>query len=158
MYDTLIDELTTEEIIAVLAHEIGHYKHRHTLQMLVVSVLNVFLMFYLFSWTLDNIQFAEALGGSRPSFALSLVSFSLLYTPVGLVTGVLINILSRKNEYQADNFAGRLGLSEALISGLKKITVKALSNLTPHPLYVKVYYSHPTLLQRIAKLYKIEKK
>ena len=158
LYDTLIDELTTEEIVAVLAHEIGHYKHRHTLQMLVVSVLNVFLMFYLFSWTLDNIQFAEALGGSRPSFALSLVSFSLLYTPIGLVTGVLINVLSRKNEYQADSFAGRFGLSEALVSGLKKITVKALSNLTPHPLYVKVYYSHPTLLQRIAKLYKMGKK
>ena len=158
LYDTLIDELTTEEIVAVLAHEIGHYKHRHTLQMLVVSVLNVFLMFYLFSWTLDNIQFAEALGGSRPSFALSLVSFSLLYTPIGLVTGVLINVLSRKNEYQADSFAGRFGLSEALVSGLKKITVKALSNLTPHPLYVKVYYSHPTLLLRISKLYKMGKK
>ncbi len=158
LYDTLIDELTTEEIVAVLAHEIGHYKHRHTLQMLIVSVLNVILMFYLFSWTLDNIQFAEALGGNRSSFALSLVSFSLLYTPIGLVTGVLINVLSRKNEYQADNFAGQFGLSEALVSGLKKITVKALSNLTPHPLYVKVYYSHPTLLQRIAKLYKMEKK
>ena len=158
LYDTLIDELTTEEIVAVLAHEIGHYKHRHTLQMLIVSVLNVILMFYLFSWTLDNIQFAEALGGNRSSFALSLVSFSLLYTPIGLVIGVLINVLSRKNEYQADNFAGQFGLSEALVSGLKKITVKALSNLTPHPLYVKVYYSHPTLLQRIAKLYKMEKK
>ena len=158
LYDTLIDELTTEEIVAVLAHEIGHYKHRHTLQMLIVSVLNVILMFYLFSWTLDNIQFAEALGGNRSSFALSLVSFSLLYTPIGLVIGVLINVLSRKNEYQADNFAGQFGLSEALVSGLKKITVKALSNLTPHPLYVKVYYSHPTLLQRIAKLYKMGKK
>ena len=120
LYDTLIDELTTEEIVAVLAH--------------------------------------EALGGNRSSFALSLVSFSLLYTPIGLVIGVLINVLSRKNEYQADNFAGQFGLSEALVSGLKKITVKALSNLTPHPLYVKVYYSHPTLLQRIAKLYKMEKK
>ena len=157
LYDTLIDELTTDEIVAVLAHEIGHYKHRHTLQMLGVSIVNVILMFYLFSWTLDNVQFAEALGGNRPSFALSLVAFSLLYTPVGLITGILINFLSRKNEYQADAFAGRFGCSEPLIRGLKKITVKALSNLTPHPLYVKVYYSHPTLLQRIAELHKIKK-
>lgn len=157
LYDTLIQELTTEEIVAVLAHETGHYKHRHTLQMLLLSVLNVVLMSYLFSLTLDNAAFAEALGGSRPSFALSLVAFSLLYAPVGMVTGWLVNAFSRRNEYQADAFAARYGLAGPLMDGLKKISVKALSNLTPHPLYVKVYYSHPTLLQRMEALRKTEK-
>ncbi|MCP9611224.1 M48 family metallopeptidase [Coprobacter tertius] len=152
LFDTLIDELTTEEIVAVLAHETGHYKHKHTLQMLLLSVVNVFLIFFLFSWTVGNVAFAEALGGKGSSFALSLVAFSLLYSPLGLITGLFINALSRKNEYQADAFAAKYNLTEALISGLKKISVRSLSNLTPHPLYVKVYYSHPTLLQRIGRL------
>ena len=154
LYDTLIDDLSTEEIVAVLAHEIGHYKHKHTWQMMGVSVMNTVLMFFLLSLVLDSSVLAEAMGGSTPSFPLALVAFGLLYTPLELLTGIGINALSRRNEYQADAFAASFGLANALIGGLKKLSVKSLSNLTPDSLYVKVYYSHPTLLQRMAALQK----
>ena len=154
LYDTLIDDLSTEEIVAVLAHEIGHYKHKHTWQMMGVSVMNTVLMFFLLSLVLNSSVLAEAMGGGTPSFPLALVAFGLLYTPLGLLTGIGINALSRRNEYQADAFAASFGLANALIGGLKKLSVKSLSNLTPDSLYVKVYYSHPTLLQRMAALQK----
>lgn len=154
LYDTLISDLDTEEIVAVLAHEIGHYKHRHTWQMLALSVANTFLTFYLLSLVLESPVLAEAMGGTEPSFPLALIAFGLLYAPLGLLTGIGINALSRRNEYQADAFAASFGLANALIGGLKKLSVKSLSNLTPDSLYVKVYYSHPTLLQRMAALQK----
>lgn len=154
LYDTLIDDLSTEEIVAVLAHEIGHYKHKHTWQMMGVSVMNTVLMFFLLSLVLNSSVLAEAMGRGTPSFPLALVAFGLLYTPLGLLTGIGINALSRRNEYQADAFAASFGLANALIGGLKKLSVKSLSNLTPDSLYVKVYYSHPTLLQRMAALQK----
>ena len=154
LYDTLIADLDTEEIVAVLAHEIGHYKHRHTWQMLTASVANTVLTFFLLSLVLESQVLAKAMGGTSPSFPLALVAFGLLYTPLGLLTGIGINALSRRNEYQADAFAASFGLSDALIGGLKKLSVKSLSNLTPDSLYVKIYYSHPTLLQRMAALQK----
>ena len=151
LYDTLIADLNTEEIVAVLAHEIGHYKHKHTWQMLMVSIANTLLTLSL---VLESSILAEAMGGDKSSFPLALVAFGLLYTPLGLLTGIGINALSRRNEYQADAFAASFGLAEALLGGLKKLSVKSLSNLTPDPLYVKVYYSHPTLLQRMEALHK----
>lgn len=154
LYDTLIADLNTEEIVAVLAHEIGHYKHKHTWQMLMVSIANTLLTFFLLSLVLESSILAEAMGGDKSSFPLVLVAFGLLYTPLGLLTGIGINALSRRNEYQADAFAASFGLAEALLGGLKKLSVKSLSNLTPDPLYVKVYYSHPTLLQRMEALHK----
>lgn len=152
LYDTLIRELTTEEVVAVLAHEIGHYKYRHTYFNLGLSVMNSFVLLYVFSLLVDNEVLAEAMGGKFPTFELGLIAFTLLYSPVGLVTGIAVNAISRHNEYQADRFAANYGLAGALISGLEKISVKALSNLTPAPVYVFVYYSHPTLLQRIKRL------
>ncbi len=152
LYDTLIQELNTEEIVAVLAHEIGHYKKKHTLQGLLTSILSTGITFYILSLFLDNQQLAEALGGNTASFHLGLIGFSFLFTPISEITGLFFNIISRKNEYQADAYAAQFGLGEALGSGLKKISVKALSNLNPHPLYVFWHYSHPTLLQRLERL------
>ncbi|MDR2476102.1 MAG: M48 family metallopeptidase [Bacteroidales bacterium] len=152
LYDTLIAELTVNEIVAVLAHEIGHYKKKHTLQMLFYSLINSGIMFFLLSLFLNNVDLAQALGAETPSFHLGVLGFGLLYAPVSFVTGILASIMSRKNEYQADAFAAQYGLAQDLCEGLKKISVKALSNLTPHPLYVFFHYSHPTLLQRLAKL------
>lgn len=153
LYDTLIDELTTDEIVAVLAHETGHYVHKHTRFMLLLSLLNMLLLFYLFSLLLTSQAVALALGAGQPSFQIALIAFSLLYTPVGLLVGLLLNVLSRRHEYQADAFAASYGYGDALISGLKKISVRALSNLTPHRFYVFVHYSHPTLLQRMNRLH-----
>ena len=152
LFDTLIKDLETEEIVAVLAHEIGHYKKKHIVQSLIMSTITTGITFYILSLFLGNLKLAEALGGQISSFHLSLIGFSFLYTPISELTGLIFNAISRKNEYAADNFAASFGLGDALISGLKKLSVKSLSNLNPHPLVVFCYYSHPTLLQRIQNL------
>lgn len=149
LYDTLIQELTEDEIVAVLAHEVGHYKKRHTLQFMAASVLQTGFMLWLFSLCVNQPALSEALGADRNYFQLGLVAFVLLYSPVGMLLGLFMNKWSRKNEYEADDYAAAHGLGEELVSGLKKISVKSLSNLTPHPAYEWVYYSHPSLLKRI---------
>jgi len=156
LYDTLMSTLTTEEIVAVLAHEIGHYKRKHTKKMLMISLLNTAVIFYLLSLVLGAYSqpFAEALGSDNHSFHLSLIVFGILYTPISTLLSVGINVFSRKNEYEADNFAKEQGLAEPLISALRKLSESTLSNLTPHPAYVFFHYSHPTLLQRIRNLKK----
>lgn len=152
LYDTLIKDLTEEEIVAVLAHEVGHYKKHHTLQFMVASVLQTGVMLWLFSLLVNQPALSEALGGDRAYFQLGLVAFALLYSPVSMVLGLCMNAWSRRNEYEADAYAAKYGLGDALVSGLKKISVKALSNLTPHPVYEWVYYSHPSLLKRVAAI------
>lgn len=152
LYDTLIQDLTEDEIVAVLAHEVGHYKKRHTLQFMIASVLQTGFMLWLFSLCVNQPALSEALGGDRNYFQLGLVAFVLLYSPVGMILGLFMNMWSRKNEYEADAYAAAQGLGEALITGLKKISVKSLSNLTPHPAYEWVYYSHPSLLKRIGAI------
>ena len=149
LYDTLIDELTEEEIVAVLAHEVGHYKKRHTLRSMVVSVIQMGVLFWLFSLCVNNVALSEALGGDRAYFQMGLIAFAILYSPVNLILGVGMNVWSRNNENEADAFAARYYEGDYLVSGLKKISVKSLSNLTPHPLYEYIYYSHPSLLKRI---------
>ena len=149
LYDTLIDELTEEEIVAVLAHEVGHYKKRHTLRSMVVSVIQMGVLFWLFSLCVNNVALSEALGGDRAYFQMGLIAFAILYSPVNLILGIGMNVWSRSNEYEADAFAARYYEGDYLVSGLKKISVKSLSNLTPHPLYEYIYYSHPSLLKRI---------
>jgi STE24 endopeptidase len=156
LFDTLIEELTTEEIVAVLAHEIGHYKKKHTLWSLVLSLLNSLVMLSLLGLFLSSDSLAQALGVSQAAFHINLLAFGLLYSPVSFFLSVLLNIFSRRNEYQADAFAAQYGYANALIEALKKISVKALSNLQPHPLYVFFHYSHPTLLQRMEALNKLE--
>lgn len=155
LYDTLIDELTEEEIVAVLAHEVGHYKKRHTLRSMVVSVIQMGVLFWLFSLCVNNVALSEALGGDRAYFQMGLIAFAILYSPVNLILGVGMNVWSRSNEYEADAFAARYYEGDYLVSGLKKISVKSLSNLTPHPLYEYIYYSHPSLLKRIDAIKRI---
>ena len=152
LYDTLIHELTADEIVAVLAHEIGHYKKKHTLVMLFLSLINMLVMFAVLGWFLGSPLIAQALGSTISSFHLGLLAFGILYSPVSTVLSLGVNMLSRKNEYEADAYAAQFGLSEYLISALKKLSAKSLSNLQPHPAYVFVHYSHPTLLQRINAL------
>lgn len=154
LYDTLISDLATDEIVAVLAHEIGHYKKKHTLQGMLVSFCYTGAILFLLSFFLGNQDIAIALGGKVASFHLGLIAFSILFTPISLILGVFSSIFSRRNEYQADAYAASFGLSLQLISGLKKLSVNSLSNLNPDPLYVFFHYSHPTLLQRIAALTK----
>ena len=152
LYDTLIQDLTGDEIVAVLAHEVGHYKKRHTLQFMAASVLQTGFILWLFSLCVNQPALSEALCGDGNYFQLGLVAFVLLYSPVGMILGLFMNMWSRKNEYEADAYAATQGQGEALVTGLKKISVKSLSNLTPHPAYEWVYYSHPSLLKRIGAI------
>lgn len=152
LYDTLINDLTTDEIVAVLAHEIGHYKLKHSLSGLILSILQTGVMLFLFSLFVGVDQFSQALGGKEASFHIGLIAFTILYSPLSLVIGLLTNGFSRRNEYQADDYASRHFNASSLITALKKLSKNNLSNLTPHPLYVFFHYSHPTLLQRIQKM------
>lgn len=154
LFDTLINDLDKDEIVAVLAHEIGHYKKKHTLQGMFISICYTGILLFLLSLLLDNKDIAIALGGQSASFHLGLIAFSIFFTPVSFVINVLSSIHSRKNEYQADGYAAGFGLADSLISGLKKLSVKSLSNLNPDSLYVFFNYSHPTLLQRIKAMKK----
>lgn len=152
LFDTLIKDLSINEIVAVLAHEIGHYKKKHTIIGIIVSVIQTGITLYIFSLFVDNPQLSQALGSEITSFHLGLISFGILYSPISLVIGLVTNIFSRKNEFSADNFTRVNYNEEDLIKALKKLSSKNLSNLTPHPVYVFFHYSHPTLLQRIRAL------
>lgn len=152
LYDTLINDLETDEIVAVLAHEVGHYKCKHIIVNLVTSILLTGFSFWLLSVFVSLPIFSEALNISTPSFHVGLIVFGILYSPISEITGLFMNILSRKFEYQADNYAKETFAAQPLISSLKKLSKNSLSNLTPHPAYVFVNYSHPTLLQRYRNL------
>jgi len=154
LYDTLINDLDTEEIVAVLAHEVGHYKKKHIIFNLFASILLTGLTLYIMSFLISNPLLSEALGVATPSFHIGLIAFGILYSPISELTGLVMNWFSRVFEYQADNYAKNTYKAEPLISGLKKLSKNSLSNLTPHPAYVFMYYSHPTLLQRVNNLKK----
>ncbi|MCH2490912.1 MAG: M48 family metallopeptidase [Flavobacteriales bacterium] len=154
LYDTLIKDLEEEEIVAVLAHEVGHYKKHHILFNLAASILTTGLMLWLLSLFVGSSVLSEALNVSQPSFHIGLIAFGILYTPISEITGLLMNYLSRVFEYQADNYAKTTYRWQPLISALKKLSKNSLSNLTPHPAYVFMNYSHPTLLQRFQNLKK----
>lgn len=157
LYDTLITDLTNEELVAVLAHEIGHYKMKHVMQGLIISIIQTGIVLFIFSLLIDNPALSRALGVEQPNFHIGLVAFGILYSPVSFFLGIFMNMLSRRNEFQADAFAARNYRPEALASALKKLSVKNLSNLTPHKTYVFFNYSHPPLLQRLEHLRKFEK-
>ena len=152
LFDTLINDLEEEEIVAVLAHEVGHYKKKHIIFNLFASILTTGFTLWLLSVFVGNPLLSEALGVEIPSFHIGLVAFGILYSPISEVTGLIMNLLSRKFEYQADDFAKKTYKGEALISSLKKLSRNTLSNLTPHKAYVFVHYSHPSLLQRYRNL------
>ena len=149
LYDNLVNDMNTDEITAVLAHEVGHYKKKHVLQSITISIAQMGVMFFLFGWLAGNPVMAEVLGAKQNSFYLSLITFSMLYSPVSIITGLLMNLFSRKNEYEADAYAKETYSAQPLISALKKLSVNHLSNLQPHPAFVFFNYSHPTLLQRM---------
>ena len=151
LYDTLIKQLTTEEIVAVLAHEIGHEKHHHTLWSMAESLLQMLLLFVLLGVILRYDVFAEAIG-CTPTFVAKFIVFMMLYTPVRMLSGIIGRIFSRRHEYTADRFAKDNGMAEPLVSGLKKLTANDLGNPLPHPFTVFLTYSHPTLCQRIEAL------
>ncbi len=152
LFDTLINDLSETEIVAVLAHEVGHYKRKHIVYTLLISILLTGLMLYILSLFITTPQLSLALGVQEPSYHAALLAFLLLYSPISTITGLLMNFLSRKFEFQADNFAKETFDATALISSLKKLSKNNLSNLTPHPAYVFVHYSHPPLLDRIQNL------
>ena len=154
LYDTLISDLNTECILAVLAHEIGHYRRKHIPAGMVMSVLQTGILLFLFSFFAGNPELSKALGIAEPSFHISLLVFGILYSPVSMLSGLLFNFISRRFEYQADAFAAGMGLGEALGDALVGLSEKNLGNLTPHPFYVFVHYSHPTLTDRLSKLIK----
>lgn len=157
LYDTLIEKQTEDEIVAVLAHEIGHYKKKHIISSLALSLANSLLTLFILSLFIKPdseiaLSLAEALGAQTFSFHVGILAFGILYGPLSFITGTLMNLWSRKNEYEADHFAASFGFSKELVNALIKLSVDSLSNLRPHPAYVFFHYSHPTLLQRIDRL------
>lgn len=154
LYDTLVNDLDDEEIVAVLAHEVGHYKKKHIIFNLIASLLLTGLTLYILSIFISNPLLSHALGAKIASFHVGLIAFGLLYSPISELTGFVMNHFSRKFEYQADDYAKTTYKAEPLVSSLKKLSKNSLSNLTPHPAYVWVHYSHPTLLERVKNLRK----
>jgi len=152
LYDTLITDLATSEIVAVLAHEIGHYKKKHVISGLITGIVQTGIMLFIFSLLVASPVLSQALGVAEPKFHIGTIVFGILYSPISFIIGMLMNVFSRKHEYQADAYAASFGLANELGDALKKLSVKSLSNLTPHPLYVFFNYSHPTLLQRLDRL------
>ncbi|MEZ5198349.1 MAG: M48 family metallopeptidase, partial [Bacteroidales bacterium] len=152
LFDTLIKDQTDEELVGVLAHEIGHYKKKHTLTGTIISLLQTGLMLYILSLFIGNPVLSQALGAEQGSFHLGILAFGLLYSPLSLILGLAMNGLSRKNEFAADRYAGENYKPQPLMDALKKLSVNHLSNLRPHPAYVFFYYSHPPLLERLKAL------
>ncbi|WP_282162834.1 M48 family metallopeptidase [Ulvibacterium marinum] len=152
LYDTLINDLEEDEIVAVLAHEVGHYKRKHIIFNLIASVLLAGLTLFILSLFINNPNMSLAIGVSKPSFHAALIGFGILYSPISEITGLVMNYLSRKFEFQADDYAKNTFAAMPLISSLKKLSKKSLSNLTPHSAYVFVHYSHPPLIARIRNL------
>jgi STE24 endopeptidase len=152
LFDTLLKELTYDQIVAVLAHEIGHYKKKHVLQSLVTSFLLTGIMLFLFSLVVNNPLLSQAMGTKNSSFHIGLIVFGILYSPLSLIIGLFSNYLSRKNEFQADRFVSDHLEPSLLADALKKLSVKNLSNMMPHPVYVFFHYSHPPLLKRLERL------
>ncbi len=154
LFDTLINDLETNEIVAVLAHEVGHYKRKHIIFNLFSSILLTGLTLFILSLFINSSILSEALNVSIPSFHIGLIAFGILYSPISEITGLIMNYVSRVFEYQADNYAKETFAAKPLITSLKKLSKNSLSNLTPHSAYVFMYYSHPTLLERINNLEK----
>lgn len=154
LYDTLIDDLSTEEIVAVLAHEIGHYKKKHSRLNILLGIIQTGITLYVFSLFTVNPMLSWALGAKVHSIHMVILAFGIIYSPISTVVGMALNLLSRANEFQADRYAKLHYNADHLISALKKLSRENLSNLTPHPVYVFFHYSHPTLMQRIVALKK----
>jgi STE24 endopeptidase len=152
LYDTLINNHTTDELVAILAHEVGHFKKKHIILSYVLSVIQIFFTLFVLSRMIFSPELSVALGGNQLSMPLNLMAFGILFSPISGITGLLMNVISRKNEFEADAYARDTYSGSALALALKKLSVDNLSNLFPHPLYVFFHYSHPPLLQRLAAI------
>ena len=149
LYDTLIQNHSTDELVAVLAHEVGHFKKKHIIVGYILSVFQIFFMLFVLSLMVFSAELSIALGGSLQAIHLNLLAFGILFSPISGVTGLLMSLYSRKNEFEADAYAKETYSGEALANALKRLSVDSLSNLYPHPAYVFFHYSHPPLLKRL---------
>ncbi len=153
LFDTLIKEQTKDELVAILAHEMGHFKKKHLIKRMALGIIQMGFIFFLLSIAISHNGLFHAFFMKESSIYAGLVFFGLLYSPIDLFISIFLQISSRKNEYEADRFAKKtLSDSRPLISALKKLSVHNLSNLTPHPFYVFLNYSHPPLWERINAL------
>ena len=152
LYDTLIEKHTENELVAVLAHEVGHFKKKHVLLGLLMSVMQIGIMAFFFELCLKLPEISIALGGLDTNFHLGLIGFSIIFSPISMISSILMNYVSRKNEFEADAYAKETFNGEDLSLALKKLSVDSLSNIYPHPLYVFFHYSHPPLIQRLRAL------
>jgi STE24 endopeptidase len=152
LFDTLIEKHSTGELVAILAHEAGHYKKKHIILGFITSVIQIFFMLWVLSLFINRQELSFALGGSFNAIHLNLLAFGILFSPVSGIAGMASMVISRIHEFQADAYAKATASAEDLVSGLKKLSVDNLSNLTPHPLYVFFNYSHPPVLSRIRRL------
>lgn len=154
LFDTLIDKHDVGELVAILAHEIGHFKKGHIRKGMIIGIIHTGLMFWLLSIFLNEPGLFAAFGIETPSVYTGLIFFGMLYSPVETILSIVMNVFSRKNEYEADAFAADTYEPEHMISALKKLSGDNLSNLTPHPFYVFVNYSHPPVIERIKAIMK----
>ncbi len=152
LYDTLLEQHPPEELVAVLAHEIGHYKKKHLKWGILISILQVGLLLFLLGQVVFSESMSLALGGSGWSVHLNIFGFTMLFSPLSMILGVGMNWLSRKHEFEADHYAKETYGGKPLAEALKTLSVKTLSTIHPHPWYVFVNYSHPPLLQRLERL------
>ena len=149
LYDTLIENHSDDELVAVLAHEIGHYKKKHIIKNMAISIAQTGIMFFLLSIFLNSQGLYDAFFMEQMSVYAGLIFFGMLYAPIDMIVSIFMQILSRKYEFEADEFASTTYQKEPMIEALKKLSKDNLSNLTPHPFYVFLNYSHPPVLQRI---------
>jgi STE24 endopeptidase len=152
LYDTLIENHTTEELVAVLAHEVGHFKKKHIIWGYVLSILQIVFTLFVLSKMIFTENVSLALGGTEHAIHLNLLAFGILFSPISGITGLFMNMYSRKNEFEADAYARETFDGKALSNALKRLSVDSLSDLYPHPLYVFFHYSHPPLLKRLEAL------
>jgi STE24 endopeptidase len=148
--------MTTDQILAVLAHEIGHYKHKHIYKSMIASIIQTGITLYIFGLFAGSDILSQALGVDEAGFHIAAIAFGIIYSPLSSILGIVSSIFSRKAEFEADNFAAKYGLADSLVSALKKLTSHNMGNLTPHPLVVFLSYSHPPVLNRVKNLKKSE--
>ena len=152
LYDTLVEKHSDEELVAIFAHEVGHYKKKHIQLGLMLSIMQTGIMLFVLSLMIFNGQLSEALGATNMKIHLNLIAFGILYSPISMITGLFMNMISRKNEFEADRYAVTTSNGVKLAQALKKLSSDNLGNLLPHPAYVFVNYSHPPLLIRLAAI------
>jgi len=153
LFDTLIAQHSVSELVAILAHEIGHYMKKHIIKGMILGIIQTGVMFYLLSFFISYQRLFDAFYVEKCSVYAGLIFFGMLFTPIDFFLGILMQIFSRKNEYEADRFAAETtGDKDSMINALKKLSANNLSNLVPHPFYVFLNYSHPPVLERIKKI------